>query len=137
MTFWSPDPKCLLTPRMRTATSGLGLAFGPAAFGGEPNMTSCMRTALPQESPTGSGIPHAGGPRLAPEHHRRLEHDDAADADQAGEDADQDNRRARDGQDRPPGEEGELAPLGLGPEERRQADAQAIADQPNHRRLQE
>src|SRR4051794_37023166 len=69
-----------------------------------------------------------GRPSTA-EDHGRLEHDDAADAQQARKDADQDHGRRGDRQQEPRREEGKLPPLREYAEQAREADPHPVAEQ--------
>ena len=104
-TRWSPRPKCLVTPRIRTATSGVGR---PRRAVGGLGLLAIMRRILATPSSEGRRIRSRTG-RSAAEDHRRLEHDHPADAQQARQDADQDDRPAGDRQELPGGVEGQLA----------------------------
>src|SRR3954452_3626134 len=106
-TLWAPVPKCLVSPRIRTATScgppsgSLGLIDNAAVISRYSVRALKSTTLIRRENPA----------RSTPEDDRRVEADHALDAEQAGQHADEHDRHGRGGQQLPGREERELARL--------------------------
>src|SRR3954451_19923288 len=96
-TRWSPLPKCLVSPRIRTATS-----FGPPSssvglIANAAVMIRCLVRASKPRTPIALENP---APSTAKDD-RRLQADHALNAEQAGQHADEHDRHGRGGEELP------------------------------------